>query len=305
VSIFHQNKDQSWSETQRLDGIGPDIAASDSLLAIKNHQYPKISVLCYQRNGIEFELATNITDQVANFANYNLKSQILAVADDRLAVLSTDDEGFFVGLYRPLIAGFSDKAESIRRITNGSNDRYNATSIAMDGNLLAIEEETPETGHFGESLHKAGEVRLYRLSLGNPLQAWKAKYFQTISESGDAANLADPNRDGVSNIMAYALGLRPDRDASSQAQLFYPRLAEDQNELALHFDLPDELPEDVIYEIQSCDDMKSWRTRIKRQDSNWTGDWAAKEMSSNARSFELPLPAEEPALYYRLLVSPR
>ncbi len=42
-----------------------------------------------------------------------------------------------------------------------------------------------------------------------PLQAWRYEYFETILNSGDAADDADPDFDGICNLLEYALGGNP------------------------------------------------------------------------------------------------
>jgi hypothetical protein len=42
-----------------------------------------------------------------------------------------------------------------------------------------------------------------------PLQAWRLQYFSTTSNSGNAADTANPAGDGLPNLLKYALGLDP------------------------------------------------------------------------------------------------
>ncbi len=43
----------------------------------------------------------------------------------------------------------------------------------------------------------------------NPLIAWRQSNFATTAETGSSANLADPDSDGIPNLLEYALGLSP------------------------------------------------------------------------------------------------
>ena len=43
----------------------------------------------------------------------------------------------------------------------------------------------------------------------SPLQAWRMQYWGVSSNTGSASDTADPNNDGVPNLIAYALGLGP------------------------------------------------------------------------------------------------
>jgi hypothetical protein len=42
-----------------------------------------------------------------------------------------------------------------------------------------------------------------------PIATWRQTYFGTAQNSGNAANTADPENDGIINIIAYAFGLNP------------------------------------------------------------------------------------------------
>ena len=49
-----------------------------------------------------------------------------------------------------------------------------------------------------------------------PLEAWRLQHFGTAANTGDAANEADPDKDGLTNFTEYAFGLSPvDRTGSA------------------------------------------------------------------------------------------
>lgn len=43
----------------------------------------------------------------------------------------------------------------------------------------------------------------------SPLESWRMSYFHSISDSGDGADLADPDRDGIVNLLEYATVQNP------------------------------------------------------------------------------------------------
>ncbi len=43
----------------------------------------------------------------------------------------------------------------------------------------------------------------------DPLEAWRLVYFETTTNAGEAANDADPDQDGLENLVEYAFGLDP------------------------------------------------------------------------------------------------
>jgi hypothetical protein len=47
------------------------------------------------------------------------------------------------------------------------------------------------------------------ISFLSPLQTWRHTHFGTTANTGSAADLADPNGDGIPNLLAYALGRSP------------------------------------------------------------------------------------------------
>jgi hypothetical protein len=46
-------------------------------------------------------------------------------------------------------------------------------------------------------------------SSGTPIQNWRQVHFGTTSNTGNAADLADPDNDGIANLLEYALNLSP------------------------------------------------------------------------------------------------
>ena len=50
---------------------------------------------------------------------------------------------------------------------------------------------------------------LFNLSPLTPLEVWRKFYFDTVEPTGNAANNADPDGDGVANLMEYVTGQNP------------------------------------------------------------------------------------------------
>lgn len=49
----------------------------------------------------------------------------------------------------------------------------------------------------------------------SPQQMWRHHHFGTVADSGEAADSADPDNDGLVNLVEYAFGL-PTREAGQQ-----------------------------------------------------------------------------------------
>jgi hypothetical protein len=85
-----------------------------------------------------------------------------------------------------------------------------------------------------------------------PIATWRQTYFGTAQNSGIAANSADPQNDGIANILAYAFGLNPlvhNSDPISVAQA--------GNYLTLTFKRPHPAPTDISYLPQVSGDVTS------------------------------------------------
>ncbi|MEP4078179.1 S8 family serine peptidase [Haloferula sp.] len=94
----------------------------------------------------------------------------------------------------------------------------------LDATSLAAGEETEFTVTFSPgdagsrtaAIHVASndadesffDIQMAGIGL-HTLESWRQEYYQTTVNAGDAADLADPNMDGISNLMAFALGLNP------------------------------------------------------------------------------------------------
>ncbi|MBS0659565.1 MAG: HYR domain-containing protein [Verrucomicrobia bacterium] len=63
------------------------------------------------------------------------------------------------------------------------------------------------------SADDAGMIGIDELEVYGPTltaqETWRLRYFGRIDNSSDAADLADPDRDGLNNLLEYALGLNP------------------------------------------------------------------------------------------------
>ena len=85
----------------------------------------------------------------------------------------------------------------------------------------------------------------------SPLQAWRQQFFGTTANSGTAADMADPDGDGVTNLLEYALGTAPNSAASAGR----PVLGRAGNFLTLSFI---RLRGDVTYVVEGGSDLSTW-----------------------------------------------
>lgn len=88
-----------------------------------------------------------------------------------------------------------------------------------------------------------------------PQQSWRNQYFSTTANTGDAADLADPNKNGIPNLLEYALGGHPVNGSTGQSIL--PTGSRSGNQMQLHFNrLIDR--NDVTLTVQASGDLVEW-----------------------------------------------
>lgn len=88
-----------------------------------------------------------------------------------------------------------------------------------------------------------------------PLESWRSTWFSTSENAGDAADSADPDGDGSSNLEEYAFGTNP-LDASSR---FTPASAFQNGRVQVSFPR-DAAKTDLTYYIQASSNLKTWST---------------------------------------------
>ena len=105
----------------------------------------------------------------------------------------------------------------------------------------------------GGSSYALGEDKTF--TTYSRLQMWRNDHFATLENTGDAADSADPDNDGVSNLLEFAFGLHPLKpDAAS-----LPQHAADGSLLIFEFTEPDTFM-GIIYGAEWSPDMSpgSW-----------------------------------------------
>jgi hypothetical protein len=84
---------------------------------------------------------------------------------------------------------------------------------------------------------------------GTSIGAWRAEYFGTAENSGDAADLADPDGDGISNLIEYATSSYPTMPNASPVSAAW-----NGNHLALLFNRARDAT-DIIYQVLAGNDL--------------------------------------------------
>ena len=92
-----------------------------------------------------------------------------------------------------------------------------------------------------------------------PIQEWRRSYFDSPANAGDGANTADPDADGIPNLMEYALGTNPlvaNTQATTAISAPYPNMA-GYNTNSMEF-WCNGLNTDINYTIQTSTDLVTW-----------------------------------------------
>ncbi len=89
--------------------------------------------------------------------------------------------------------------------------------------------------------------------LATPLESWRHTHFGQTAATGDAADLADPDGDGVSNLLEYALGTVP----TSASSVSVPTASTSQLKLQLTFH---RARSDITYHVEASSTLApgSW-----------------------------------------------
>jgi autotransporter-associated beta strand protein len=147
----------------------------------------------------------------------------------------------------PLIfGGHASTSSAINRYFNGWLDDLALFQGTLDSNGLANLAKRSVATIGGLSASSTVNVTVL-----SALQAWRQQFFDTTANSGTAADMADPDGDGVTNLLEYALGTAPDSAASAGR----PVLGRAGNFLTLSFIRS---RGDVTYVVEGGSDLSTW-----------------------------------------------
>jgi hypothetical protein len=89
-----------------------------------------------------------------------------------------------------------------------------------------------------------------------PIESWRIALFQNGLNSGNSSNMADPDRDGVANLLEYGFGRNP-----KAAEFFHPvpndiTAVGSKRHLRLYID---RRRNDLDYIVESSSDLIQWK----------------------------------------------
>jgi uncharacterized delta-60 repeat protein len=113
----------------------------------------------------------------------------------------------------------------------------------------------PSSAQFRAQACAGGSVMESVLSILTPLESWRLQHFATSTNTGDAADNADPDKDGLTNFTEFAFGLNPVNGTSGAL----PEFKHDGTAFTVSFTAP-EGRENVIYRAESSPSLQpgSW-----------------------------------------------
>lgn len=147
----------------------------------------------------------------------------------------------------------------------------------VEGDIHTITISTPYANHtsvVASRLDIASEFEEIGGNTATPLQLWRDNYFQTTANEGDAADRADPDHDGIPNLIEYALGTRPDSNDEDHGSSNLPATSISEERLHLHFTLPSSPPAELQYRVRASSDLVIWTTLATKAGASpwvWTG----------------------------------
>lgn len=119
-------------------------------------------------------------------------------------------------------------------------------------------------------------------TIATPVNGWRQTYFGSSSNSGNAADTADFDGDGVNNLLEYALGANPTNGNGGDGIATLPEGISGstsdqpllQDRLYLSFSIPQTAPADVTYTVQASDSLGTW-TEVARKIGTGAWTWLA------------------------------
>ncbi len=111
----------------------------------------------------------------------------------------------------------------------------------------------------------------------SPLNLWKSNKFGTgyMLDNDNASSwsdTADPNHNGLPNLLEYALGTEPTDAGASNLKKEIVHAADGQDYLTLTYICPVPAPVDVNYTVEVSNDLATWRTAITEVSRTNNGD---------------------------------
>jgi hypothetical protein len=135
--------------------------------------------------------------------------------------------------------------------------------------------------------YAGGSVMESVASFPPPIESWRLQFFGTADNTGEAADDADPDHDGLTNFTEFAFGLNPvDRAGSA-----LPEFKHADGSFTASFTAP-EGRDDILYSAEWSPDMRS-------------GTWTGIPETGMAAEHRFSIPAGEGRVFVRFALRMR
>lgn len=164
------------------------------------------------------------------------------------------------------------------------NDFISATGKYMDASGAI---QSYNAGLENDTMVLAYRVRIVQPQ--TPVNTWRLAEFGTTSTTGNLADNADYDNDGIQNLVEYALGTDPTVGSAANGPSAAPSaLIGDADSLltdrlALSFSLQNPNPTDITYTVQATDDLGNWTSVASKTGSGpwtWLGGGTSRIVTS-------------------------
>jgi uncharacterized delta-60 repeat protein len=161
----------------------------------------------------------------------------------------------------------------------------NGTRISGGWELSAL--TLPATGTLRAQGYAGGSLIESVTPILTSIESWRLQYFDTPDNTGDAADDADPDQDGLTNFTEYAFGLNPVARASNAL----PAFVQNGNTFTSTFTAP-EGREDLLYSAESSPTMLP-------------GTWTALPDTGTGGTHVFSIPPGQQRMFVRFVVKMR
>lgn len=261
-------------------------------LALSHTWISDIEVILKSPDGTEVRIFDGIGGDGGIFVNTYIGDVLFtdAASDDIGRAQQGNDEGTDIG---PWTGSFSceEQGESEEYSLSsfiGKNSRGTWQLIVRDyvtgddGYVYAQHDDSNTTPsdrtRFGISLGTALLLQFSTAPVLSDVAQWRLDCFGTPANSGYGGNRVDFDKDGVINLVEYALGRDPKLASATNGSSALPVSRRDvaEDEFVLALDLPSPIATGVQYIIQASVDLDEWNEVAQKSGA---GTWLVSEGS--------------------------
>ncbi len=248
------------------------------------------SIVCGPLGATGPDLITNHTFSMAQQYANSIAAAQQAAGVETLGLIG------YPGLKNLVRDGHPAASTSPEPVDFYSPDTFNFTTldVSADGKTLSVssigmDATAQNAGIEYANGPQAKTVFSFQIDAPSPVDTWRLAKFGTTSTTGNLANNADFDNDGIQNLVEYGLGTEPTSGsgANGPAALPMPSIGDANSllsdRLALSFTLTNPNPEDLTYTVQASDDLGTWSDVARKTGTaawTWLGGGSSRVVTS-------------------------